>query len=273
MFFFLLRINTRRALFIAFKRPLLLGALMMIIYLGLLCLGSFYFLSELLKWAGDRSPDRPAWRGWVFATALVLNTIGSTFAIQLNFYYALKAGVQMRGAVMAAVFRKATRISAIKSVGQVVNLVSNDVQRLVEMCQWFNFGWGGPGALVGMEEIIYVVIRILFHDHIEFICSYNHSVVTVLAVLQIGWPAIPGLLLIVMLFAAQYFVGKQTQQIRRKGIQVTDRRVRHMSEILTSIKMIKLYAWETSFASSVADIRDEEIGYIRTGKYEVACFI
>lgn len=83
------------------------------------------------------------------ATALVLCNICSTFSIQLQFFYGLKAGVQMRGAVMAAVFRKATRISTVKSVGQVVNLVSNDVQRLIELTQWFNFAWGGPVAVIG----------------------------------------------------------------------------------------------------------------------------
>ena len=88
---------------------------------------------------------------------------------------------------------------------------------------------------------------------------------TVLASIRIGWPAIPGLLLIVILFCCQFYVGKQTQEIRRKAIQVTDKRVRHMSEILTSIKMIKLYAWEKSFSDSVAQIRGKEIGYIRQG--------
>ncbi len=46
-------------------------------------------------------------------------------------------------------------------------------------------------------------------------------------------------------------------------IGITDRRIRHMTEILTSIKMLKLYSWEDSFAKNVSSIRNEEVVQLR----------
>jgi hypothetical protein len=46
-----------------------------------------------------------------------------------------------------------------------------------------------------------------------------------------------------------------SQKIRREAIAVTDERVRAVSEIITSIKLVKLYAWDQSFADKVAAIR------------------
>ena len=39
--------------------------------------------------------------------------------------------------------------------------------------------------------------------------------------------------------------------LRRKAIPVTDERVKLMSEIITAIKLVKMYAWEKSFAKKI----------------------
>jgi hypothetical protein len=71
----------------------------------------------------------------------------------------------------------------------------------------------------------------------------------------------------------QIVSGEYIAKIRRKTIALTgehlsdkwnliyytDKRVRLMSEILTAIRLVKLYAWETSFAEKVALIRKKEV--------------
>ena len=126
-------------------------------------LGPFYLLSQLVSWVAN--PTSPAWKGWVLAISLFLCNVLQTISIQLQFYWALKLQLRIRGSVMSAVYRKATRIGVVKSVGQVVNLVSNDVQRLMDLATWYNFLWVAPVILIA---------------------------VTVLLIIQIGWPGIMG---------------------------------------------------------------------------------
>lgn len=50
----------------------------------------------------------------------------------------------------------------------------------------------------------------------------------------------------------QAFLAKIINKFRWRTILITDNRVRTMNEILNSIKLIKMYAWEESFQGKVA---------------------
>ncbi len=60
--------------------------------------------------------------------------------------------------------------------------------------------------------------------------------------------------MIALFFALQIFLGRMSQKLRRAAVAVSDKRVRAMSEILTSVKMLKFYNWEESFAKKVAKV-------------------
>lgn len=40
---------------------------------------------------------------------------------------------------------------------------------------------------------------------------------------------------------------------RKQAVKITDTRVRMMNEVLTCVKLIKMYAWEDSFADSISE--------------------
>lgn len=50
-------------------------------------------------------------------------------------------------------------------------------------------------------------------------------------------------------------MGKKSAQLRLKTAKRTDLRVKIMNEIILGIQVIKMYAWETSFARMVEKIR------------------
>ena len=66
------------------------------------------------------------------------------------------------------------------------------------------------------------------------------------------------LVLQLILAPVQFAIGKIIGELRGRTIKVTDERVGLMDEILSSIKLIKLYAWETAFANKTAEIRARE---------------
>jgi len=44
---------------------------------------------------------------------------------------------------------------------------------------------------------------------------------------------------------------------------VKDQRIKMMNELLNGIRVLKLYAWENAFITSITEIRDKELRYIR----------
>ena len=61
-----------------------------------------------------------------------------------------------------------------------------------------------------------------------------------------------GLTIVMSTILFQMIMGKVSAKFRQRGILVTDERVQKMSEVLTFVKLIKMYAWEEPFAKKVA---------------------
>lgn len=59
-------------------------------------------------------------------------------------------------------------------------------------------------------------------------------------------------MLLIPFFLSQFFLAKLINKFRWKAMLITDSRVRTMNEILNSIKLIKMYAWEDSFEKKIA---------------------
>lgn len=72
--------------------------------------------------------------------------------------------------------------------------------------------------------------------------------------------------MIILIPVNAYFINKfKVLQIRQ--MKYKDERVKQMNEILSGIKVLKLYAWESSFEKQVLNVRDKEIQILRENAY------
>jgi hypothetical protein len=54
---------------------------------------------------------------------------------------------------------------------------------------------------------------------------------------------------------------------RRRAMRFGDKRVKWMTEVLTHIRTVKLYAWENAVGARVAEIRGSELRHVRTALF------
>lgn len=151
-------------------------------------------------------------------------------------------GLRMRGAVLSMLYSKILRLRGLKdkTVGELVNICSNDGQRLYDAFAIGPLLIGGPVIL--MYGIIYTAFLI-------------------------GPWALVGSATYLSFYPFMAFISKITAHFRRKGIVITDKRVRMMTELLNCIKLIKMYAWEKSFARTIAGIRSQERKVLEKAAY------
>ena len=64
-------------------------------------------------------------------------------------------------------------------------------------------------------------------------------------------------------FPIQVFLARIMLTQRKKGVVLTDQRVRASTEVLSGIRLIKYYAWETFYAHQVNKLREREARPIR----------
>ena len=53
----------------------------------------------------------------------------------------------------------------------------------------------------------------------------------------------------------------------KKGVKITDQRVRLTTEVLQGIRLIKVYGWESFYLGRIVQLRSQEIKRLRKSSY------
>ncbi|KAJ0181224.1 hypothetical protein K1T71_003309 [Dendrolimus kikuchii] len=202
------------------------------------------FLGKLVEYYSPGHNNIKTNEAYIYAAAVVLCSALNVFFVHPYMMAILHMGMKFRVACCSLIYRKSLRLSKTAlgetTVGQVVNLLSNDVNRFDVAIIFLHYLWIGPLATV---------------------------IITYLMWLEISWAAVFGVAFMLAFIPLQAYLGKRTSVLRLKTALRTDERVRLMNEILSGIQVIKMYTWEKPFADLVAKARKHEIKPIRATSY------
>uniref|UniRef100_A0AAX7SI54 ABC-type glutathione-S-conjugate transporter n=1 Tax=Astatotilapia calliptera TaxID=8154 RepID=A0AAX7SI54_ASTCA len=192
-------------------------------------------LSLLLDFMRDE--DAPLWKGYFYATLMfLLSCLQSLFNHQYM-YTCFTVGMRVKTAVMGLVYRKSLVINSSArrtcTVGEIVNLVSADTQKLMDFVVYFNAVWLAP---------IEIALCLFFLWQ------------------QLGPSALAGIATVILIFPLNGFIAKKRSKLQVKiQMKFMDGRIRLMNEILNGIKILKFYAWEKAFLEQVLGYREKEL--------------
>ncbi|NXK63709.1 MRP1 protein, partial [Sylvietta virens] len=191
-------------------------------------------LSLFLKFIEDQAA--PSWLGYFCAFSMFLLGCLQTLFEQRYMYMCLVLGLRLRTAVTGLVYRKilvmsnASRKAA--TTGEIVNLVSVDVQKLMDLIIYFNGTWLAP-------------IRII----ICFVFLWQ----------LLGPSALTAIAVFLFLLPLNFVITKKRSQFQETQMKHKDERAKLTDAILSNIKVIKLYGWEKTFMEKVLGIRKQEL--------------
>nr|APD26517.1 ATP-binding cassette transporter subfamily C member 4 X1 protein [Brachionus koreanus] len=154
------------------------------------------------------------------------------------FLNAYRYGMRLRIACWGLIYRKILRLSLktldSKSAGDIINLLSTDATRIEFGMYFLPYLVTGPIQMVVVITIIYT---------------------------KVGLSFLSGLLLLSLIVPAKWLILKQYNKFRTRNCRKSDERITVLTEILNSIKIIKMYCWEIPFTKRVTDLRNEELRY------------
>uniref|UniRef100_A0A674ELL6 Multidrug resistance-associated protein 4 n=1 Tax=Salmo trutta TaxID=8032 RepID=A0A674ELL6_SALTR len=204
------------------------------------------FLGKLIQYFEKYDPDDmdALYEAFGYAAGISLSTVALT-VLQIHYYYhVLRTGMKIRVAVCHMIYKKALCLSSAAmgktTTGQIVNLLSNDVNKFDEVTTNLHYLWIAPLQAV-------VVIILLWYE--------------------IGPSCLAGVAVLVLLLPLQTMFGKLFGSLRSKTSALTDNRICTMNEVVSGIRIIKMYAWEKPFSALVNDVRREEISKIMSSSY------
>ncbi|XP_069492781.1 ATP-binding cassette sub-family C member 5-like [Ambystoma mexicanum] len=203
-------------------------------------IGPAVFIRRLLEYS--QAVESHLLYGLLITLGIILIELVRSWSFALNWALNYRTAVRLKGAVLTLAFKKILKLKDCKdmSVGELVNMFSNDGQRLFEVAAVGCILAAGP--FVSVMGIIYTAMFL-------------------------GTTALFGSAVFFLFYPFVMLASKLTAHFRRKCIEVTDRRVRIMNEILNCIRFIKMYAWEKPFSQKVQAIRKEERSVLEKAGY------
>ncbi|NWI49203.1 MRP1 protein, partial [Calyptomena viridis] len=191
-------------------------------------------LSLFLKFIEDQ--EAPSWLGYFYAFTMFLLACLQTLFEQRYMYMCLVLGLRLKTAVTGLVYRKILVMSndsrKAATVGEIVNLVSVDVQKLMDLIIYFNGTWLAP---------IRIVICFVFLWQL------------------LGPSALTAIAVFLFLLPLNFVITKKRSQFQETQMKHKDERAKLTNAILSNIKLIKLYGWEKTFMEKVLGIRKQEL--------------
>ncbi|XP_021375735.1 multidrug resistance-associated protein 5-like [Mizuhopecten yessoensis] len=165
--------------------------------------------------------------------ACLVGQLLRSYSFTFLLFFGSQTGTRFRSGVLGMAYKKLLKLKNIngKIASEVITIFGSDALRVLLNTQLFVYLLAMPIFLIIGTVYIYSLIGLwCFVAFATFLGFY----------------------------ILQAFLIELVSFLRRKTLVWTDVRIRKMNEVLTSMKLIKMYAWEESFKNSIMGIRETE---------------
>uniref|UniRef100_A0A8B9ZKM2 Multidrug resistance-associated protein 1 n=1 Tax=Anas platyrhynchos TaxID=8839 RepID=A0A8B9ZKM2_ANAPL len=201
-------------------------------------------LKLLINFVNDK--HAPDWQGYFYTGLLFVCACLQTLILHQYFHICFVTGMRLKTAIVGVIYRKALVItnSARKTstVGEIVNLMSVDAQRFMDLATYINMIWSAPLQVI---LALYLLWR------------------------NLGPSVLAGVAVMILLVPINAVMAMKTKTYQAQ-MKSKDNRIKLMNEILNGIKVLKLYAWELAFREKVLEIRQKELKVLKKSAYLAA---
>jgi len=234
--------NLANALVHAFGRPFILASIFKAVYDCLQFVGP-QVLHAVITYLDPNAPA-PAWVAWVpedmqgyyIVAVLFFSGLLQTAVLHQYFYRVFNVGMNLRAAVVLAVYRKSLTISSAtrqeSNTGTIVNLMSTDATRLQDVTTYFAVLWSAP-LQIGLS--LYFLWQ------------------------QVSYATFAGVGVMIVSAPVNGYITRRLRVLAKAVMKVKDERINKTNEVVNAIKLVKCNGWEEIFKSRVMETRRAEL--------------
>ncbi|XP_046623147.1 ATP-binding cassette subfamily C member 4-like isoform X4 [Neodiprion virginianus] len=203
------------------------------------------FQGWIINYFNDKEKQMTRNEALLYAGYLVVVTYGIIFTGRHNNLRTRQIGMCARVACCSLLYRKILRLdqTAMNNAiaGQVTNLMSNDVARLDDLLFYAQYIWLMPFQVLLIGYVMWQ---------------------------SVGVASLAGIgILLMHAIPFQWYLSNISAKLRSAIAPRTDKRVQFMSELISGIQVVKMYAWEKPFEFMVSKTRALEMKLIGNTTY------
>ena len=227
-----------RALYNAFGTDFLYAGLYKLVHDSNLFVGPMV-LNKLIRFLRNDSANLS--EGLTLVAIVTCSQIIMSITLRHYFYKCYTCGLRIRSAVVIAIYKKSFLLSLKErhvrgGAGEIANLVGIDAQRMQDLMTYLHAVW---------YSFFQIGLALYFlHE-------------------QVGLAMLAGVAVILLLIPSTKAVAAYLGSIQKKLMKARDERVALNNEMLGSMKIIKIQAWEENFRKKLIGLRHVELGNLR----------
>ncbi|XP_076234372.1 ATP-binding cassette sub-family C member 5-like [Calliopsis andreniformis] len=180
-----------------------------------------------------QSPEEDSWVGIKWVLLLIFCDFVRMVFFTWTWNTNIRTALRLKTACTTLLYNKIIGLNTLgsKNTGEIINLFTNDSQRLFDVIIY------GPMIITGPIVITCGIIYILWFFSPLALC---------------------GTLAFLMFYPCQYLISRAVGHYRSKTVVIADTRVKLMNEILECIKLIKMCSLEKYFSRKLLETRKAE---------------
>ncbi|KAK4879945.1 hypothetical protein RN001_008091 [Aquatica leii] len=177
---------------------------------------------------------------WVYSVLFILCNFGYVLVVHTYTFEIEQLSLKTQSACCNLIYRKCLVLNSISTAevaaGQAVTLITKDISTF-----YFSIHFAQQLCVGAIQTVLmtYIMYR------------------------EIEEAAFAGILFLILFIPIQVYIGKFTSKFRLKTAAKTDERVKITQEILTAMRIIKMFTWEFFFRKKINTIRKNEIQNLR----------
>ncbi|PRP88412.1 hypothetical protein PROFUN_03326 [Planoprotostelium fungivorum] len=175
-------------------------------------------------------------KGLSYALVIFVGGILQSIFINQQFYASVNVGIQIKTALTNVVYKKSFHLSSkshsSSSVGEMVNLQAIDAHKFIDLMPFVHVLWGAPLMIVVVLSLLYTIL---------------------------GYSAVAGIVIMLSVVPINSQITRAVRSLHKEVMENRDKRVEATNEVLNGIRIIKLFAWESSFSERIVAIRQTEL--------------
>ncbi|PVD27664.1 hypothetical protein C0Q70_12831 [Pomacea canaliculata] len=213
---------------------LILGLFITVVSDGFIILGPVILGLLIEQVSKPDANDKQVWSGYVLAVLMFLVFMAKSLLLSLGFWCSQLVGLQLKTLLVSSIYKKLLSMNnsarRLTTGGEITNLMSVDCQRIQDAM--FNFViWTIPLQAIMVVSVLYVYI---------------------------GPSVFAGVITLIIIVLINSFIASREHKLNISNLKFKDSRLRLMNDLLSGIRVVKMYAWEPSFEKRITDLRSEE---------------
>ncbi|XP_039820639.1 putative ABC transporter C family member 15 isoform X2 [Panicum virgatum] len=195
-------------------------------------------INDLVKFlSGDSQYGHK--RGYLLALALLSAKVVETIAQSQWWFGAQQLGMRLRAALISHVYQKGLQLSFSSrqkhNSGEIINYMDVDIQRISDFLWYTNYIWMLPIQL-------FLAVYVLYQN--------------------VGAGVWAGLAATLAVMACNIPLTRMQKKLQAKIMTAKDERMKATTEVLRSMKILKLQAWDMQYLQKIEALRSEEYKWL-----------